>query len=291
MTTIYRKKKHGADAVQPDPVLRLPCVQRFIRLCAEGCQMRFHERNGGNLTYWLSGEEAAYLPPKREPRQWRCLEAAVGGLGGEFFLVTASGSYMRNIPFYPKRDLCIIQLNDEGSAYSVVWGLEQGGRPTSELESHLLNFSIKAAERGPSCRVMYHAHPESVIALSYLLPPEPGAYTRALWTSMTECPFIFPEGVGVVPWMIPGGAGIGRLTAALMKKHNAVVWVHHGLFCCGQSFDEAFGLMETIEKAARIYLLILSTGCQRVSTIDDAALLKIAEACGAVNREYILPEK
>jgi len=254
--------------------------------------MRFHERNGGNLTYWLKDEEAALLPENKMPRQWNSLETTVDALGGEFFLVTASGSYMRNIPYFPQRDLCILQLNKQGSAYSIVWGLEQGGRPTSELESHLLNFSIKAAARGASCRVMYHAHPESVIALTYLLPPESQAYTRALWTSMTECPFIFPEGVGVVPWMIPGGAKIGHLTAALMKKHNAVVWVHHGLFCCGQSFDDAFGLMETIEKAARIYLLILFTGCQRVSTIDDAALLKIAEASGgAVDRGYIYTEK
>ena len=60
--------------------------------------------------------------------------------------------------------------------------------------------------------------------------------------------------------MVPGGADIALATSALMKRYDAAVWAHHGLFVSGPDFDTAFGLMHTIEKAAQICLLALSAG-------------------------------
>ena len=44
-----------------------------------------------------------------------------------------------------------------------------------------------------------------VIALTLVLPLDDKVFTRELWESATECPVVFPDGVGVVPWMVPGG--------------------------------------------------------------------------------------
>ena len=54
---------------------------------------------------------------------------------------------------------------------------------------------------------------------------------------MTECVVVFPGGVGVVPWMVPGGADIARETAAMMETFDAVIWAQHGngaFFLLGQ---------------------------------------------------------
>lgn len=40
---------------------------------------------------------------------------------------------------------------------------------------------------------------------------------------MTECVVIFPDGIGVVPWMVPGGAEIANATSKLMKKYDATI--------------------------------------------------------------------
>ena len=40
---------------------------------------------------------------------------------------------------------------------------------------------------------------------------------------MTECIVVFPSGVGVVPWMVPGGAEIAKATSELMKKYEAAL--------------------------------------------------------------------
>lgn len=34
----------------------------------------------------------------------------------------------------------------------------------------------------------------------------------------TEDPVIFPEGIGVVPWMVPGSSEIAKATSELMKN-------------------------------------------------------------------------
>ena len=51
-----------------------------------------------------------------------------------------------------------------------------------------------------------------------VLPLDDKVFTRELWESATECPVVFPDGVGVVPWMVPGGREIAVKTAELMKK-------------------------------------------------------------------------
>lgn len=271
-----------------DPVLILPFVREFLRLCDDGFRMRFHERNGGNLSYWLRQEDVQMLPEKEPDGPWMPMEAVVPTLGGAFFLITASGSCFRNLSYAPAENACIIRLNEGGSCWQLVWGLRKGGRPSSELESHLQNFAIRAQQPEHESRVMYHAHPESVIALSNLLPQDSKTITRALWSSMIECAFIFPYGVGVIPCMIPGGGKISGQTAAQMQTHDAVLWAHHGLFCAGKDFDSAFGLMETIDKAAEIYLKLLASGQKRRYTIPDSIFEEIAQALGGkMNMAYV----
>ena len=64
-----------------------------------------------------------------------------------------------------------------------------------------MNHSVRFAATGGGCRVIYHAHPANIIALTYVLP-RPGT-TRALWKSATECQWS-SRGGWVVPWMVPG---------------------------------------------------------------------------------------
>ena len=56
------------------------------------------------------------------------------------------------------------------------------------------------------------------IALTLVLPLDDKVFTRELWESATECPVVFPDGVGVVPWMVPGGREIAVKTAEPMKE-------------------------------------------------------------------------
>ena len=266
-------------------------IQNYIRMCGDGWDQGWHERNGGNLTYRMRPEEVEQCRPyfKDTPGQWVNMVVQADNLRGEFFISTGSGKYFRNVPLAPQDNICIVEINAAGDAWRIVWGLEKGGRPTSEFPSHFLNHSVRKEATGGACRVIYHAHPANLIAMTYILPLTARDFTRALWKSATECPVVFPGGVGVVPWMVPGGRDIALATSERMKEYDAAVWAHHGLFASGPDFDTTFGLMHTIEKAAQIYILALSAGQGKIlQTIEDDQLRAIAKDFGVTLREEFL---
>ena len=209
-------------------------------------------------------------------------------LAGEYFITTGSGRFMRNVQLDAAANIGIVEINDKGDSWRIVWGLSNGARPTSEFPSHFMNHSVRKEVTGGANRVIYHCHPANIIALTFILPLDDKTFSRVLWQSMTECPVIFPEGVGVVPWMVPGGPEIAQATSKLMKKYQAAVWAHHGIFVSGPDFDTAFGLAHTIEKSAEIYVKILSTGRPILQTITDEDLLAIEPSFHiTLNREFL----
>ena len=255
-------------------------MQGFMRMADDGFLQGWHERNGGNLSYRMKPEEAEAVKSFLTPGQWQPIGTTVPALAGEFFLVTGSGKYFRNVMIKPEDSLCIIELDDTGENYRIMWGLVNGGRPTSELPSHLMNHEVKKRKTNGRYRVIYHGHPANLIALTFVLPLEDKIFTRELWEMATEDPVIFPEGIGVVPWMVPGGKEIADASVKLMEKYRVIVWAHHGLFVCGDDFDEAFGLMDTVEKASEICVKVLSMGGPRQTMttqdlIDLAARFKV----------------
>lgn len=271
-------------------ILDVEIVKAYLRMADDGWQQGWHERNGGNLTYRLRPEEVAQCRPFfRQSGPWTDMGVQAESLAGEYFLTTGSGKYFRNVTLDPQHSTGIVEINGAGDSWRILWGLEDGARPTSEFPSHFLNHAVRAAATGGACRVIYHAHTPNLIAMTYLLPLTARDFTRALWQSATECPVVFPGGVGVVPWMVPGDAEIAHATSELMKEYDAAVWAHHGLFCSGPDFDTTFGLMHTIEKAAQIWVLAQSAGQGKIrQTIADEDLRAIAKAFGVTLNEKFL---
>ncbi|MBP3649684.1 MAG: rhamnulose-1-phosphate aldolase [Clostridia bacterium] len=269
---------------------KLPIVEKYIRMANDGWLQGWHERNGGNLTYRLTKEEVAQMRPffDEVPREWVNMGVTGENLAGEYFLSTGSGKFFRNVILDPEDSICVVEINDKGDSYRIVWGLVNGGKPTSEFPSHFMNHSVRVAATNGACRVIYHAHPANIIAMTFVLPLSDRDFTRALWKSATECPVVFPDGVGVVPWMVPGGADIALATCEKMKDYDAAVWAHHGLFASGPDFDITFGLMHTIEKAAEIWVKQKSTGLPELQTIEDDELRAIARDFSVELKEAFL---
>lgn len=282
-----------AGAVSQNAIECKPFMQAFARLCNDGWLQGWHERNGGNLTYRMTDEEVTSCKSyfSEEPGAWVNMGVQADNLRGAYFVTTGSGRYMRNVPDDIIHNVGIVQINDEGDSWRIVWGLKDGGKPTSEFPSHFMNHSVRVEATGGACRVIYHAHPDNVIALTKVMPLDAREFTRALWKAMTECIVVFPMGVGVVPWMVPGGVDIANATSELMKTYDAAVWAQHGLFCSGPDFDTTFGLMHTIEKAAKIHgqALMMNNGSgEFMNTITDEGLRDIARDFNlVVNEEFL----
>lgn len=266
-------------------------VQGFIRMADDGWNQGWHERNGGNLSYRVKEEEVLQVKEDLVAGSWQPIGTTVPDLAGEFFLVTGSGKYFRNVSIKPEDSICLIELDAAGENYRIMWGLVNGGRPTSELPSHLMNHEVKKLATDGRYRVIYHAHTTNIIALTFVLPLTAEAFTRELWEMATECPVVFPSGVGIVPWMVPGGREIAVETSKLMTEYDLAIWAHHGMFAAGEDFDLTFGLMHTAEKSAEILVKMLSMRPDKLQTITPDNFRDLAGDFKVVLPEKFLYEK
>ncbi len=263
-------------------------IKEFGRMSHDGYLKGWHERNGGNLTYRMTKENVSEVFNLLDRTgEFVPIGATVENLANEYFLVSGSGKFFSNIEREPEKNAAIIEIDETGTKYRIVWGISDGGRPTSELPAHLMNHSVKLTATNGAHRVIYHAHPINLISLTFVLPLEEKTFSHLLWEMMTECPVIFPQGVGVVPWMVSGGEKIAIASSELMKTYDAIVWAHHGLFCSGPDFDITFGLMDTIEKASSILVNVISMGGKK-QTIPEDGFRELAKAFNVSINEAFL---
>lgn len=265
----------------------------FVRLCGDGWLQGWHERNGGNLSYRLAPEDVASCRSffYDNPSSWVSLGVQADNLRGEYFMVTAAGAHMRNVPLDASANAGIVEISAAGDAWRIVWGFKDGSVPTSEFPTHFAAQSARKEATGGTSRALYHAHPASIVALTQVLPLDARTFTRTLWKSFSESMVAFPQGVGVVPWTVPGGAEIAQATAEALRPYEACVWAHHGAFASGASFDAAFGLMHVLEKAAAVHVAAraMNGGSPDFpNAIPDEGLRGIAEAYGLPVNEAFL---
>ncbi|MEN8198752.1 MAG: rhamnulose-1-phosphate aldolase [Thermodesulfobacteriota bacterium] len=257
-------------------MLESPFLADAIRISREIYAKGWGEASGGNLSIRIPAEEMCPFAQFLRPAKKYKLRTPLPELAGDYFLVSASGAFFRYMEEFPHENLGIIRIRQKGESYQVVWGYTTGARPTSELPAHLISQTVRKKISKGRDRVLLHVHATNLIALSAVLPLETAVITRKLWEMMSECLMFFPDGIGVLDWMVPGQEKIGSETARLMKKHRLILWAHHGICGAGENLDQVFGLIETADKAADMRLKAMAAGGikQAISTGQLKALAK-----------------
>ena len=249
-----------------------PFIREICGTASNMYRLGWNERNGGNISYRVTPEELAgfTLPVLREIP----LTTPFPELAGQHFVFTGTQKYIKNIEKDPERCLGLLRISASGTKAELLWGFADGSRPTSEITMHLGAHRTRM-QIDPAQRVVVHAHPANIVAMTQVLEADEKALTRALWGIMTECIVIFPDGVGMLDWALSSSDALGLLSAEKFRDFRILVWSMHGITCTGTSLDEAFGLMETVEKAAEIYIKVMSvnTGIRR--QITDEALREV----------------
>ncbi|MBC1334952.1 rhamnulose-1-phosphate aldolase [Listeria booriae] len=267
-------------------VIKAPFVQEMMKVTANLYRLGWDERNGGNISYLLTEQEVGeFINPNQVIRTIPMIFDATE-LAGKYFIVTGSGKYFKNVIDEPDVNLGIIRVAQTGTSVELLWGFTDGGVPTSELPAHFMSH-IERLKVDPNHRIIMHNHATNIIAMTFTHSLEERDFTRTLWQMCTECIVVFPEGVGILPWMVPGTDAIGTATAAKMRDFRLVIWPHHGIFGAGSSMDEVFGLIETAEKAAEVYTLVQAQGGVK-QTITDQQLQDLADAFGVTAKSGYL---
>ena len=272
-------------------ILTAPFVREMCETTANMYRLGWDERNGGNISYLLKEEEVAeYLDLDKVERVIPLMgvnevDFDASPLEGKIFIVTGTGKYFKNVEKDPESNLGIVRIGKGGKNVELLWGYKDGGRPTSEFPAHMMSH-IARLSVDPENRVVMHSHPTNTLAMNYVHELDEKKFTHSLWEMCTECIVVFPEGVGVLPWMLCGTTEIGRATAEKMKEFRLVVWAMHGIYGAGKTLDETFGLIETVEKAAQIYML--TAHLPRVNTIKDEDMVKLVDLFGIDYRKDFL---
>jgi rhamnulose-1-phosphate aldolase len=266
-------------------ILTAPFMVEMIRTATNMYAHGWDERNGGNISLLLDEAEVKeYLDTKK------VLRAIPTGfeapeLEGRLFLVTGTGKYFKNVQYAPEVNLGLVRLVKGGTEAELLWGFTDGGKFTSEFPAHMMSH-VARLRVDPMNRVVMHCHPANLLAMTYVHDLNERAFTRTLWQMCTECIVVFPDGVNVLPWMLCGTNEIGVATAQKMTTARLVVWAQHGIYGAGRDLDETFGLIETAEKAAEIYLKIAHLPLKQ--TITDEQMHLLEQRFGVKAREGYL---
>ncbi len=255
-------------------ILTAPFVQEMKYTTANMYRQGWDERNGGNVSYMLDEKEVAEYLDLNNVIRTIPTGFYAPSLIGKIFIVTGTGKYFRNVKYDDENCLGIIRIAGNGTTAELLWGYKDGGKFTSELPAHLMSHMARLSV-DPENRIIIHAHPTHTLAMNYIHELDEKKFTHTLWEMCTECIVVFPDGVGILPWMLCGTNSIGEATAEKMKEFRLVVWGMHGIYGAGRTIDEAFGLIETVEKAAQIYML--TAHMPRINTITDAQMVDLAE--------------
>ena len=253
-------------------IFEAPFVREMEKTTANMYRLGWDERNGGNISYLLDEKEVGeYLDLNHVIRTIPTGFDATA-LIGKIFIVTGTGKYFKNVEFDPETNLGVVRIGKDGTTAELLWGYKDGGKFTSEFPAHMMSHISRLAI-DPDHRIVMHTHPTYTIAMNAVCPLDEKDFTKRLWKSNTEAIVVFPDGVGVLPCMVCGTNEIGEATAEKMKKFRLVVWTNHGIYGTGKTMDEAFGLIETVEKTAQIYMLTLG---HVVNEIPDEVLKGLA---------------
>ena len=265
-------------------IFSAPFIKEMCKTTANMYRMGWDERNGGNISYMLEEKEVA------EYLDLNCVLRTIptgfdaSELIGKIFIVTGTGKYFKNVEDDPETNLGIVRIAKDGTTAELLWGWSDGGKFTSEFPAHMMSHMVRLRV-DPEHRVIVHTHPTYTIAMNAVCPIDEKDFTHKLWQSNTEAVIVFPDGVGVLPCMVCGTNEIGIATAKKMEKTRLVVWTNHGIYGAGKTMDEAFGLIETVEKTAQIYMIALG---HIVNVIPDHIIQALAELWGLTPVEGIL---
>jgi rhamnulose-1-phosphate aldolase len=228
------------------------------------------ERNAGNMSVNVSDLDTGFPDPGLEVTREVLLEKAYPGLSGKLFILTGTGTRMRDIAKNPAPHLCLIKINESGSGYCQ-FSRHPGSQnpyPTSELATHLAIHEMLLRNK-PDMKAVVHAHATELIALTHISEYRTEEkINHLLWGMHPEAFTFVPEGIGLVPYSLPGTEDIAEVTGIALQAHSALVWEKHGVISTGKSVLEAFDTIDILTKSARIFFTCRNAGYQPEGLTD-----------------------
>jgi rhamnulose-1-phosphate aldolase len=157
---------------------------------------------------------------------------------------------------------------------------------TSEFNSHLAVHYDQVTSSGTNFHAVIHAQPPHLTYLSHIQRYQDETYlNHHLLRWQPETILQLPEGIGFVPFHVPGSPELMRATLDSLHRHRIVIWAKHGVMARSDiSTKRATDRVEYAETAARYEYLNLTTGEQGLGLLPE----EIRAICAAFNVEQTI---
>lgn len=238
------------------------------------------EGAAGNMSLFLPDDTpglAEYLTD-RAPQVGDIDVTAAPSLPPGTLLITGTGRRLPELATSPDQVLCAIVFDADGSA--CLHSAASDVRPTSEVDSHLgVHAGVLAGS--PRIHAVVHAQPPTLTWLSHIPAyQDENRMNRQLLRWQPETIVTLPEGIGVLPFITPGTATQGEMTAAAMVRRRLAVWAQHGVVSrSDRGPAAAVDLIDYVETVARYEHLDIAAG-RPASGLSLGQLEQIARRFG-----------
>jgi rhamnulose-1-phosphate aldolase len=219
------------------------------------------EGAAGNITICLRRpvELGAHFPLVEEIE----LPQSVPELAGAMFLVSGSGRRLREIFNEPVAHVGCILVNKGGQTGKLFTSSKRRfERVSSEFNSHLAVHYDHMLSSGTDFHAIIHAQPLRLTYLSHIPRYQDEHFLNThLLRWQPETIINLPEGIGFVPFRIPGSPELMQATLESLRSHRIVIWAKHGVMARSDvSVKRATDRVEYAETAAKYEYLNLCTG-------------------------------
>jgi rhamnulose-1-phosphate aldolase len=244
------------------------------------------EGAAGNISIYIGWPvEPRRLFPHGEPV---ALPTAVPELAKGALLVTGSGRRLREAIQDPAANLGFVTI-DEGGRTGRLYTSPRRlfDRLTSELNSHLAIHRDQVGGAAANFHAVVHAQPFSLTYLSHIPAYRDEAFlNRRLLRWQPEAIVNLPEGLGCLPFLVPGSAELMAATVESLRAHRITIWSKHGVVArSDQSVKRAVDRIEYAETAARYERADLDGG-GRGQGLTDEEIRTVARAFGIEQRLF-----
>jgi rhamnulose-1-phosphate aldolase len=191
------------------------------------------------------------------------LPLSVPELAGMAVLVTGSGRRLRDIQQDPTANLGCLVIEADGKKAALHTSPRRlFANLTSELNSHLAVHRDQIEFTNTNFSAVIHAQPRHLTYLSHIARYRDQAYlNQHLLRWQPENIMNFPEGIGIIPFQVPGSEELMTASIKALRKYRLIVWSKHGVVARSDTSPKrASDRIEYAETAANYEYLNLVSG-------------------------------
>lgn len=181
---------------------------------------------------------------------------------GATVIVSGSGCRLRSIAEEPVSNLACIIVDGDGKTGRMFSAPSRHfQRVTSEFNSHLAIHVDQMRARDMQLHTVVHGQPIHLTYLSHISRYQDWRYlNNHLLRWQPETIINLPDGIGVLPFIMPGSEDQMSATVQVMRASKMLLWSQHGVVArSDDSILHALDLIEYAETAAHYeYLNLLA---------------------------------